>query len=166
MNGFIGAIGALFFKQSSKRLPDEPVEVSIPARTETAARCTVLAIDDDQTFLDALRSGLRMEGFNVMTAISGAKGLDMMRFAKNDIRVVLLDFQMPRLTGLETLHHVRKLLPKAKILGLTGLAKADLPEEFLTQVDLLMNKPYRTPELVQCLNFLAEVETPAVDGQS
>lgn len=100
---------------------------------------------------------LRMEGFNVLTAISGAKGLDMIRFTKNDVRLVLLDFNMPRLTGLETLQHVRKLVPGAKVLGLTGIPTAELPEDFCTNVDRLMAKPYRTAELVGCINELLEL---------
>ena len=163
MSGLLDAFGALFLRRPPRAVHDDD---ETPAEKTGEARCTILAIDDDQTFLDTLRPTLRMEGFNVMTAISGTKGLDMARFTKNEVRVVLLDFQMPRLTGLETLQHLRKLMPQAKILGLTGMPAKDLPEEFCANVDHLMNKPYRTSELVQCINSLAGIDESAVAGKS
>jgi CheY-like chemotaxis protein len=159
MSSLLEAFGALFLKRPPPAVHNDD---EAPAEKTKEARCTILAIDDDAAFLDTLRPALRMEGFNVMTAISGTKGLDIARFTKNEVRVVLLDFQMPRLTGLETLQHLRKLMPHAKVLGLTGLPQKDLPEEFCASVDHLMCKPYRTAELVQCINSLAGIDESAV----
>ena len=66
-------------------------------------RPTILAIDDDQQFLDAMKTLLTDAGFNVLTSSSGPKGLDTLNYAARDIKVVLLDYHMPKFNGAETL---------------------------------------------------------------
>ena len=121
----------------------------------------MLAIDDDPTILQILRSLLRDEGFNVLTCTSGPKGLDMMRYAGRDIRVVLLDYNMPQLNGAETLHHLRRLSPEAKIIAVTGVNINLLPENFREGVDKFLQKPFRSADLMAAIRDVLGGAGPA-----
>ncbi|HUK84059.1 MAG TPA: response regulator [Verrucomicrobiae bacterium] len=159
MLGILKAFGALVLDSHSRvELEDEPRPAGDAGQR---ANCTVLAIDDDPIILQTLRPALRDQGFNVLTSTSGPKGLDMLRYAGYDIRVVLLDYNMPQLNGAETLLHVRRLNPEAKVIALTGVNINLLPETFCEGVDKLVQKPFRTGDLVAAIRELLGEAPPA-----
>jgi CheY-like chemotaxis protein len=123
-------------------------------------RATILAIDDDQEFLEAMKALLTDAGFNVLTSSSGPKGLDTLQYASRDIKVVLLDFHMPGFDGAETLQYVRKLNDKIKIVAMTGVDVTALPPSFRGDVDLFIQKPFPVSQLIEALHKLVGEETP------
>lgn len=157
MLGILKAFGALVLENHSR------VELEDESKPEGEAggraACTVLAIDDDPIILKTLGPALREQGFNVLTSTSGPKGLDMLRYAGYDIRIVLLDYNMPQLNGAETLQHVRRLNPDAKVIAVTGVNINLLPENFREGVDKLLQKPFRTADLIASIRELLG-ETP------
>jgi CheY-like chemotaxis protein len=165
MMGILRAFGAVFLNNGffgSNGSEDGTAE----GQREEVVRGTVLAIDDEKAVLDALRLLLRTEGFNVLTANSGAKGLDMLRYCQRDVRAVVLDYNMPRLTGSETLNFVRKLSPHVKVLGLTGVDPNVLPEDFRRGVDKILTKPYTASQMIDTLNALLGLAPRATSGNS
>ena len=159
MNGIVGAFRAIFLNHQST---GEVVAQQAAALAEAKSKCTVLVIDDDAGVLDVMRPLLKEDGYTVLTAQSGAKGLDLLRYAQKDVRVVILDYNMPRLTGSDTLNYVRKLAPHTKVIALSGVQAELLPEEYRDSVDRLMHKPFRGGELVRAINDLAGIELPKV----
>ena len=61
---------------------------------------SILIIDDDDSLRDALRRTLHKEGYTIMEASHGGRGLKQLESASVDI--VLLDMFMPEKDGLET----------------------------------------------------------------
>jgi CheY-like chemotaxis protein len=118
---------------------------------------TILVIDDDPTFLEAIRLILREAGYNVLTSSTGPKGLDMVRYAPKDVRLVLLDYNMPRFNGAETLEFLRKLNPALKVVAISGFRVAELPESFHRGVEKFLSKPFKNDELLKTVEeVLAE----------
>ena len=140
------------------------LEERAKAEASERAGCTVLAIDDDPAIRQILRPLLREEGFNVLTSSSGPKGLDMTRYAGRDIRIVLLDYNMPQLNGAETLAYLRRLSPDTKIIALTGVDINLLPESFREGVDKFLQKPFRTTDLIVAMRELLGQSPPAPDS--
>ncbi len=73
---------------------------------------SVLITDDDRACRETLRDIFHEEGYPTLLASSGEEALDIVR--NEPVHVALLDLQMPRLTGLETLqlvHQINALLP-------------------------------------------------------
>jgi CheY-like chemotaxis protein len=66
--------------------------------TKGASSKTVLIVDDDREFREALVDIVRSEGFEVETATSGMDALDKLRWGLHPC-VVLLDMQMTVMTG-------------------------------------------------------------------
>lgn len=71
----------------------------------TAAKCSVLVVDDDHDYLDILRTQLERRGFTVSTACGGAEALERLQDHKPD--VVLLDVMMPDISGFDVLQRIR-----------------------------------------------------------
>jgi CheY-like chemotaxis protein len=164
MNGFLGAMGALFLKKGAGSVATDDAPAKTPV-DEASTKCTILAIDDEADMLDLLRPLLRAEGYNVLTAQSGPKGLDLLRYAQRDVGVVLLDYNMPRFSGSDTLQYLRKLAPRAKVVACTGIGPDLLPEEFRNGVDRFLPKPFRAAELIACIQeCLAPVPPPVTSA--
>jgi len=123
-------------------------------------KSTILVIDDDPVLLQTVKSLLGKRGFNVVTSSSGQQGLDMLRNAARDIRVVVLDYRMPELNGGETLKFIKQLSPNAKVIGLTAVDLDSVPEAYLDGVDKLLTKPVIATQLIGAIDeFLAEEPT-------
>lgn len=148
--GIFTAVAALFGKTASPG--KERQSDGGPDGNGSAKKATVLVIDDDPSFLDTMRSVLANEGYNVLTSSNGAKGLDMIRYTPRDIGAVLLDFNMPRFNGAETLQFLRQLSPAAKVLAVSGVKSDELPSDFRDGVERFIPKPFSNAELLKTLD--------------
>ncbi|HUI05970.1 MAG TPA: response regulator [Verrucomicrobiae bacterium] len=118
---------------------------------EPGPKPTVLVIDDDAKFLETMRILLGGAGYGVLTSNTGPKGLDMLRYGPRDVGVVLLDFNMPRFNGADTLEYLRKLNGQVKVIAVSGLRTDELPVGFQEGVDRFVAKPFSNGELLETL---------------
>jgi CheY-like chemotaxis protein len=75
--------------------------------TAPSTHYSILITDDDTGCREALREIVEPEGYRALLAASGEEALDIVR--DEQVHLVLLDMQMPMLTGLETLKLVRQM---------------------------------------------------------
>ncbi len=66
----------------------------------------ILVVDDDPDIREVLKDRLESLGYRVLTAASGPEGLELLE--KQNPQIVLLDIEMPAMSGLETLKEIRK----------------------------------------------------------
>ena len=81
---------------------------------------TLLLVDDEESIVLALKRLLRREGYRILSAGSGAEGLDLL--AKNDVDVIVTDQRMPNMTGEEFLSRAKELYPDTVRMVLSGYA--------------------------------------------
>lgn len=79
---------------------------------------TLLLVDDEPNIVSALRRLFRREGYRIVTAGSGAEGLQ--RMAECEVDVVLSDQRMPGMTGVEFLRRAKELYPETVRMVLSG----------------------------------------------
>ncbi len=84
-------------------------------------RATILVVDDDPLSLGALRSLLEADGFAVVTAESGRAALVALR--RQRPALVILDYAMPEMTGLEVVKSLRAAGDQIPVIVLS--AKSD-----------------------------------------
>jgi CheY-like chemotaxis protein len=113
---------------------------------------TVLVVDDDDDFNNALRDSLLDVGFNVLTVNSGLKAVKTLQYGNENVDVVLLDYSMPVLDGAQTLEHLKNQFPNVKTIGVTGLNASQLPDTYRNGVEQLLTKPIKTPDLVTAIH--------------
>src|SRR4051812_37468979 len=88
-----------------------------PAPMEQAK---ILFVDDEANILSSLRRLFRTQGYQIMTADSGAAGLQML--ATEPVDLVISDMRMPEMNGAQFLEHVRGKWPQTIRMLLTGYA--------------------------------------------
>jgi thioredoxin reductase (NADPH) len=118
------------------------------------ARPVLLTIDDDRDVLASVERDLRSryaEKYRILTASSGAQGLDLLRrlTQRGDaVALLLVDYRMPEMDGLQTLTEAIKLYPDAKRVLLTAYADTEAAIRAINQVQLnhYLLKPWHPPE--------------------
>lgn len=130
---------------------------------EDAKPPRVLIVEDEESFLDALRVGLAREGFAIDVARDGREALE--RFSAVEPDLVLLDVMLPKLSGIDV---CRELRARSSVPIIMVTAKG---EEIDTVVGLEMGaddyvtKPYRFRELVARMRaLLRRASTQASSG--
>jgi two-component system response regulator RegX3 len=106
----------------------------------------VLVVDDEPSFLDALRSGLEREGFRVHTAVDGVEALNSVATIEPDL--VLLDVMLPRMSGIDVCRRIRQMSQVPIIMVSAKGEEIDAVVGLEVGADDYVAKPYRLRELV------------------
>ena len=107
---------------------------------------TVLVVDDEQSFAEALTVGLRREGFLVHVAGDGTEALAVFDAVQPD--VVLLDLMLPGISGLEVCRQMRSKSNVPILMVTAKDAEIDAVVGLEVGADDYITKPYRLRELV------------------
>jgi len=108
---------------------------------------TILIVDDDVRLLKMLRRTLVYEGYDVLTAEDGQQALEEIYDQRPD--VIVLDWMMPELNGLDVLQTLRKDQNPVPVLMLTARdAIEDRVEGLEVGADDYLVKPFAPAELV------------------
>ena len=110
----------------------------------------LLITDDDRDFRETLAGVLTDRGFETLQAADGEEALHIV--CRQEVHLLLLDMQMPRLTGLETIERLRGFDPNARPLLPWILISGALDEQIIARakaaaVFSVLPKPLRLPEL-------------------
>lgn len=106
----------------------------------------LLIVEDDVPLGKTIRDWLVFDGHRVETSTDGQDALEMLRSYHYDL--VILDWELPRLSGLEVLKEYRMSGGKAPVLMLTGRVKLDHKVEgFDAGADDYVTKPFQMKEL-------------------
>lgn len=90
-----------------------------------ADRIRVLCVDDDLGILKALRRILRKDDWEVVTAMSGEEALRLLR-DEGAAHVLIVDYRMPGMNGVELLKEVRRRWPHTVRIMLSGHADSSV----------------------------------------
>jgi len=121
----------------------------------------ILVVDDESQIRRVLRAILIPEGFDVDDAKSGNEALDYLRSGGYDL--VLLDIDMPGMTGFETCRAIRALSDMPIIMLTARSAEKDRAKAFDAGADDYITKPFRTPELLARVGAALTRERPLVE---
>jgi len=113
---------------------------------------TVLVVEDEASFVEALQIGLSREGFRVEVAGDGAEALE--RFAQVKPDIVLLDVMLPRVSGLDVCRQIRAQSSVPIIMVTAKSGEIDTVVGLEVGADDYVTKPYRIRELVARIRAL------------
>ncbi|HEX5136556.1 MAG TPA: response regulator [Planctomycetota bacterium] len=118
-------------------------------------RIRVLIVDDVRLVLTSLRRMLERVGFHVEAAESGAAALALLEGTEVD--VILSDFMMPGMNGIELLGEVAAKWPRVRRAMLTAQADKELLDRALADglLHAAFQKPWDNLELAEALRALA-----------
>lgn len=107
---------------------------------------TVLVVEDEESFIEALQVGLKREGFRVEVARDGMQALDLFDLVRPDL--VLLDVMLPKVSGIDVCRQLRKRSQVPIIMVTAKAAEIDTVVGLEVGADDYITKPYRLRELV------------------
>ena len=125
----------------------------MPARTDSREGRRVLVVDDDANVRESLHRGLRLSGFDVLTAADGAEAIRVC--TDHDPDAIVLDMQMPRLDGLGVITALRAA---GNLVPICVLSAHSAPEDRIVGLeagaDDYLVKPFVFDELTARLRAL------------
>lgn len=112
----------------------------------STADVTVLVVEDEDSFVDALSVGLRREGFRLHVARDGARALELFDLVSPDL--VLLDVMLPKVSGIDVCRQIRQRSRVPIIMVTAKGSEIDTVVGLEVGADDYVAKPYRLRELV------------------
>jgi CheY-like chemotaxis protein len=110
----------------------------------------LLIVDDEPEILDLLRAVLEDEGFTVLTASNGAAAFYLIQ--RTPVALVVTDFMMPQLSGLELAQRLRNN-PETAAIPLI-LMSAAMPRQASDMFAMVIHKPFSIDVIVDMVHHL------------
>ena len=111
---------------------------------------TLLLIDDEEEIRIAGKELLEAEGFRVYVAGDGVEGIEIYKKHKDEIDLVILDLNMPKMSGKDTLAQLLLINPDVKVIIATGYITESEKEE-VKGVAGFIEKPFDISKLLQMI---------------
>ncbi len=129
----------------------------------TTAR--LLIIDDEPIIGKRLQQVFGKSGIETVICTDPVRAMEAM--AEERFRIVITDYRMEEMNGLEVLRRVRTLNPKAKVIMITGYPSQELEEEAVQGgVFEFITKPFRMDQLKdavsRAMEELSEEQEPSM----
>lgn len=125
---------------------------------------TVLIVDDEESFIDALRVGLKKEGFRTLAAYDGIEALDVFESDRPDI--VLLDVMLPKMSGIDVCREIRATSMVPIIMVSARDDEVDAIVGLEVGADDYVTKPYSFRELIARMRAALRRAPQRVEGAS
>ncbi len=109
---------------------------------------TLLLVDDEKSVLNTLKRLLRKEEYKIITASSGAEGLEVLK--NNNVQVIISDQRMPQMSGTEFFSEVIKEFPDIVRIILSGYTDVDAVIDTINEGNIykFFHKPWSDQSLI------------------
>ena len=112
---------------------------------------TILIIDDDELSLTNLNRIIECHGYKSLTSINGKKGIDIL--SNNKVDLVLTDYLMSDISGIDVLNIIKKDFPKIPLIMLSGYGDVEIITKSiqLGAIDFIQ-KPVYSDEIIKVID--------------
>ena len=130
------------------------------ADSQSTGQKSILVIDDDESIRVLFRSILEFEGYRVVEASDGGRGL--MEYGKTPTDLVITDLIMPGKEGIETIRDLRRRFPDVKVIAVSGGGRIG-PDSYLKMAKGVgalrtLSKPFDRSTLVKTVEEVIQME--------
>jgi two-component system cell cycle sensor histidine kinase/response regulator CckA len=116
---------------------------------------TILVVEDEEMLMMSLQLMFLEKGYDVLSAGDGLAALKIYEERKNDIALVLTDFGLPNMSGLEVCQRIKRINPNERVILATGYLDPEMKTEFQEAgIKHFLYKPY---DLKRVLKEVREV---------
>src|SRR5262249_20142417 len=129
-----------------------------PERQVALSTTSVLIVEDEDSFVDALTVGLKREGFDIKVARDGAEAIEVFDELRPDL--VLLDVMLPKISGIDVCRELRSRSQVPIIMVTAKGAEIDTVVGLEVGADDYVTKPYRLRELVARMRAVLRRRSP------
>jgi two-component system response regulator RegX3 len=129
----------------------------------TDEKTSVLVVEDEESYREAMSSGLRREGYEVRVAADGAEGLRS--FAEDPPDIVLLDVLLPGMHGTEVCRRMRQMAPVPIVMVSAIDSELDVVLGLELGAAGYVTKPFHLRELVARMQAILRRVAPPLVGR-
>ena len=124
------------------------VEPHSSAAGSPSRKKTILVVEDEEMIRELVVSRLKVLGYDTMQASDGVEGIGVFRDGADKIDLVILDYVMPRMNGIEVFEELILIKPDVKVIISSGYSE-DVVLERLTgpRPAGILQKPYKMEDL-------------------
>ncbi|KAJ9120674.1 hypothetical protein QFC22_002605 [Naganishia vaughanmartiniae] len=120
----------------------------------------VLLTEDNIINQQLLRKQLMKAGCTVFVANDGVEAFEFVREGKSPLDCILMDIEMPRMSGTECAKEIRRLNIQTPIIAVTANARSEQVKEIIAcGMDDAVAKPFTTSDLVRRMRELIATKT-------
>ena len=105
----------------------------------------ILLVDDEKDILDLFSEYLSSNGFNTISFQNPLKALNYFYQNKSNCSLVITDYKMPQMSGLDLINKIREIDTNCKIktIIISAFIKDNLPydKSYITMIDKILEKP-------------------------
>lgn len=126
----------------------------LPSANGTESSPEIFVVDDDAELADLAAINLRSLGFEVHAYHDPMKALAAVREGEARPDILITDFQMPHLNGLELIRKCRSVLPSIRTISASGNLRHEHIQHYGVQPDRVVAKPYHLRDLLKAITEL------------
>jgi PAS domain S-box-containing protein len=109
----------------------------------------ILVVDDEAAICQVTQTSLVNYNYQVLTACNAVEAFSIYTQHQDAIALVLMDMQMPTISGVNAIRHLRQINPHLKIIAISGLtSNRQLLEDSEIEVQAFLAKPCTIEELL------------------
>ncbi len=114
----------------------------------------ILIVDDEPSMLMTLADIINIVGYEAVTVENGSKAVEIVR--EQDFDVIMMDFRMEGLNGVETFREIRKIYPDAKVIFITAYYHEKSVKDAIVDGAVgVCQKPLNIPQLLDYIKAAA-----------
>lgn len=117
---------------------------------------TILVVDDDEMVANMAEDMLSDVGYTVLIANDGKQAVDIYVQNMDSIAVVLLDLNMPKMSGKQVFEEMIKINPEVKVIISSGYSEEEVQQGTLAKAKGNLSKPYKVKDLYSLLRVVLE----------
>jgi len=141
--------------------PDsQPALRNIPLTRRKSANVGVLIVDDEALIRWSLAEMLSDQGYAVVEAGDGKSAMAILRNPPRPIEVIMLDYRLPDLNGLQLLAAIRRVSPHSRVVMMTAYGTPDIEADAVRLGAVgLVNKPIEMGDVAELVRRARETGT-------
>jgi CheY-like chemotaxis protein len=129
-----------------------PAQVPRPTNTDAWTNKSILIVDDLKVNFLLLKAMITRTGANTIWADNGYTALEIIE-KRPDINVVLMDYNMPGINGLETTYRIKQMKPGLPVISQSTFTDSNLFDRSTAPYDAYLSKPINAKELLSTIEL-------------
>ena len=113
---------------------------------------TIFVVDDDADIRNLIKHVLELEGYEVISFSNPEQALDEFNRAAKRPEMIVTDYCMEPMNGIELIHRCREIQPGLKTIMISGMVDASDFDTLPEKTDRFLSKPFKVSNLIQTLN--------------
>jgi two-component system cell cycle sensor histidine kinase/response regulator CckA len=139
-------------KQDSKSRVCQGIELNSCRGSET-----ILLVEDEETVRHLAKKVLSNYGYDVLEAQYGEEAIHIVAESAKSIHLIITDVVMPKMSGIKMVEKLQLMLPKVKILYISGYTEETLGQHgVLAENTSFLQKPFEPEQLIRTVRAILD----------